>query len=591
MTTIADRLTGLRRVMAEHNVHAFIVPSADAHQGEYTPARFRCRAFLTGFTGSAGTAVVTADHAGLWTDSRYFLEAESVLADTEFTLHRLNTPGVLDYAEWLAKTLAPDSRVGVDPTVITIGQARRFASLFRERNITLVAVHDPFASFWDDRPGLPHETVWRLGDGYTGEDAASKIGRIRRYMEEHGAASHAIATLDDIAWTLNLRGSDIEFNPVFLAFLTITHDAVWLFTEADRLSDDARTTLDALNVEVRPYERFWADIKTLPGPVLLDPDRTSFNIEQEVHALGIREAVQPSTTMKAEKNEVERDHLRNAMVRDGQAMVRFLAWLDDRVRSGDAMDEGRAAATLQSFRKKDPSYISDSFNAISGYGPNGAIVHYSFDPDKPATFTSRGVYLIDSGAHYLDGTTDITRTVAVGTPTAEEREDFTLVLKGHIALARLCFPTGTAGRDIDAVARQALWMHHRNYGHGTGHGVGFVLNVHEGPHKIAPGNNGVPLIPGMVVSNEPGVYRRGRHGIRIENLVVVQAEGQSDFGTFLSFETVTLCPIDLRLIDGTLLTDEERAWLNEYHALVAERLGPGLDADTATWLENATRPI
>ncbi len=591
MSTTEKRLTRLRSFMDSVGVQAVIIPSSDPHQSEYMPPHFQSRAYVSGFHGSAGTVVVTHSEAGLWTDSRYFLAAEKVLPQHAIGLHKSGTPGVADYPEWLAQQLPARSVVGVDPRLITVTQMRHIQHQLDPQQITLRAIADPMAEIWSDRPQLPAHEVWPLAEEFAGESAADKLRRLRTEMQNHGATSHVITSLDDIAWVLNLRGSDVAYNPVFLAYLIVTADAAHLFTDATRLRDDARQVLRSANVAVKPYDTFDTAVEELSGPILIDPDRISWYVYNALSNEGVRERPQPTTHMKARKNAVELNHLRHVMIRDGQAMVRFLSWIDRQVDTGDTMTEARSAEKLQAFRKQDPQYISDSFTYISGWAGNGAVVHYSYDPDRPAMLGKRGIYLIDSGGQYLDGTTDITRTITVGKPTAEEQEDFTLVLKGHIALARLHMPEGTAGRDIDAIARRDLWMHHRNYGHGTGHGVGFVLNVHEGPQKIAPGNSATPLQPGMVVSNEPGLYREDQYGIRIENLMAVEKAGGESFGEFLSFETLTLCPIDLRLVDAEQLNDAEREWLNEYHRVVREELRDGLNDDDRAWLDQATRPV
>lgn len=572
-------------------VEAVIVPSSDPHQSEHMPSRFQSRAYISGFHGSAGTVVVTRREAGLWTDSRYFLAAAQVLPKHAIALHKSGIPGVMEYPQWLAHHLHPGDTVGVDPRLITVSQMRHIQQQLQPQEITLQAIADPMAEIWPDRPSLPADEVWPLADEFAGETTADKLRRLLTEMKNHGTQSHVITSLDDIAWVLNLRGSDVEYNPVFLAYLVVTRDTAHLFTDATRLRDDAIQVLRASNVSVKPYESFDGALSELAGPILLDPERVSWHVYATVSGRAIRERPQPTTHMKSRKNSVELNHTRHVMIRDGRAMVRFLSWIDQQLDAGDTLTEARAAEKLHALRTRDSRYISDSFAYISAWAGNGAIVHYSHDPDHSATFGKRGMYLIDSGGQYLDGTTDITRTITIGTPTAEEQEDFTLVLKGHIALARLHVPEGTAGRDIDAIARRDLWMHHRNYGHGTGHGVGFVLNVHEGPQKISPGNSATPLQPGMVISNEPGLYRENQYGIRIENLVAVEKAGGEAFGEFLSFEMLTLCPIDLRLVDAEQLNGAEREWLNEYHRAVREELQEGLNDDDRAWLEHATRRI
>ncbi|MFW5695302.1 MAG: aminopeptidase P family protein [Alkalispirochaeta sp.] len=590
MSTIEKRLARLRSFMDSAGVAAVIIPSSDPHQSEYMPLHFQSRAYISGFHGSAGTVVVTRDRAGLWTDSRYYVAAEQVLPPHAIALHKSGMPGVMEYPEWLANNLSAGEQVGIDPRLIPVSQMRHIQHHLEPREITLQAIDDPFAEIWTDRPPLPANQVWPLPDTFAGESTTEKLRRLRAEMKHHGASSHVITSLDDIAWVLNLRGSDVAYNPVFLAYLIVTSDGATLFTEASRIRDDARQMLRAAQVKVLSYESFDGKLVDLSGPILIDPERLSWHAYATLTA-AVRERPQPTSLMKARKNAVELNHIRDAMIRDGQAMVRFLAWIDRQEEASERLTEARAAEKLQVLREQDDRYISDSFNYISGWAANGAVVHYAHDPQNPAVFGTRGLYLIDSGGQYLDGTTDITRTITVGPPTAEEQEDFTLVLKGHIALARLHVPEGTAGRDIDVIARRDLWMHHRNYGHGTGHGVGFVLNVHEGPQKIAPGNSATPLQPGMVLSNEPGLYREGQYGIRIENLMAVERAGGESFGEFLSFETLTLCPIDLRLVDAGQLNDAEREWLNEYHRVVREELRSGLNDDDRAWLDHATRPV
>ncbi len=584
-------VSDLRVWMTKQTVDALIIPTTDPHQSEYTPARFSSRAFVSGFRGSAGTVVVTHDHAGLWTDSRYFLEAESALAGSEFVLHRLHTEGSADFPEWLASSLRAGQRVGVDARLVTLSHQRTMDALFSRAGIELTAVSEPMEQLWRDRPELPSEPVWVLEDSLSGESAAKKLHRLRGTMQRVGARSHVITTLDDIAWLFNLRGSDVAFNPVFLAYAIVTDADLTLYTDAARLTSEASEALKKIDCAVRPYNAFESDIGAVAGPVLIDPERVSWATTAAMNGVERVEKMQPTTAMKAQKNTIELANLRQAMVRDGRAMVRFLAWIDDAVAAGDKLDELTAAERLRRFRCEDASYVSDSFNYISGFDANGAIIHYALDPASPAPFDTNGVYLIDSGAQYRDGTTDITRTVAVGAPDQAVIDDFSLVLKGHIALARLIFPRLTTGAAVDTIARQHLWAHRRNYGHGTGHGVGYVLNVHEGPQKIAPQAPPWPLEVGMIVSNEPGLYRVGKYGIRIENLLAVTDAGESEFGRFLAFETLTLCPIDRRLIKADALDDVERAWLNDYHARVRDALSEGLEARDRAWLDEATRPI
>lgn len=592
MNVIDERLTALRTLMKDQQLQACIIPSTDPHQSEYPPELFRLRAWISGFHGSAGTVVVTGSHAGLWTDSRYFLEAEAALSDSSFTLHRSGLPGSREFPDWLCSELRPGDRVGADPAVMSASGWRDLAGTLSASRISLVPVFELAGRIWTDRPSRPAEPVWALPERSAGVSAEEKLHRVRQELRDRGAASHIISTLDDIAWLFNLRGSDVVYNPVFLGFVYLTAERSVLFTDDARLGSDAREALLRCRVELQPYEAFVDALDGVEGPVLLDPDRSSHMVHERLSdRVRVIEAVQPSTRMKARKNATELANLREAMIRDGRTMVRFLRWLEEELAAGASHTELDTARKLSGMRAEDPAYLSDSFGTISGWAGNGAIVHYSVQPETAATLGPRGVYLIDSGGQYLDGTTDITRTVAVGDPTDEEREDFTLVLKGHIALARLQFPVGTCGREIDAIARQPLWLRQRQYSHGTGHGVGYVLNVHEGPQRIAARADATALEPGMVISNEPGLYREGRHGIRIENLVAVQPAGGTEFGDFLSFETLSLCPIDRRLIVPELLTGEEIAWLDDYHARVRAALAPQLDEADLRWLEAATAPI
>ncbi|MFA7566168.1 MAG: aminopeptidase P family protein [Alkalispirochaeta sp.] len=607
MNFVKERVENLREWMATQDVDAVIVPSADPHQSEYPPEHHRTRAWISGFAGSAGTVVITNDTAGLWTDSRYFLEAERIVSTTGFQLFRLHTTGTPNHVDWITDTVPENGTIAVDMRTVTVQDVRELHRAGRRKKINVTDAGDLFDTIWKKRPSLPDSPLYLLPAETAGEGATEKITRIRRTMKEHGAATHVVGTLDDIAWILNLRGSDVPYNPVFLAYLIISNDGTTLYTDSTRVSGEIREYLASLGVAIREYQSFFADIPSLSGPTLIDPQRLSEAVASTWSEDSRVEAVQPSTAMKARKNETELNALRQAMRADGAAMVKFLRWFDERV-SGEAgagenrIDELSAAARLREFRRQIPDYIGDSFNYISGFNGNGAIVHYSADEESNADIIAPGVFLIDSGGQYRNGTTDITRTIPVGTAPAKAIRDFTLVLKGMIALATAVFPTGTSGRDIDAIARTPLWKEHLNYGHGTGHGVGFCLNVHEGPQRIAPAAQDWPLEPGMVVSDEPGLYRRDRWGIRIENLLTViparppsnSGDGalRNDFGTFLAFETLTLAPIDRRMIDTELLSAAERQWLNDYHRRVRSELTDLLgDPADRQWLKNATEAV
>lgn len=554
---------------------------------------------MSGFEGSAGTVVITNTSCGLWTDSRYFLEAETAIKGTSYELHRLGEADVVDFPEWLARSLDAGTTVGIDGACVSTALFRTLFATLLAAGITLRPTKDPFAVTWTGRPALPSTPLFVHEERYTGESATARLMRIRRELERREARSHVVCTLDDIAWLLNVRAADVSYNPLAVAFLTIDRDSAALFTQLERINERARAHLRATGVDLHPYDAFWSVLPRIERPVWLDPERTTVAIAAALDSRVVHmarpevciETVQPSTGFKAVKNEAELNHTRNTMVRDGVAMVRFLRWLDDAVAAGQTMGETEVSAKLREFRSQLPNYIGDSFEYISGFGGHGAIIHYRAKRESEYAVRRDGVYLIDSGAQYLDGTTDITRTVCTGDVEQPAKEDFTYVLKAHIALAGARFPAGTSGRQLDPLARRPLWDADRNFGHGTGHGVGYFLNVHEGPHRIAQLQSDWPLQPGMIISNEPGVYRRDRWGIRIENLVVVVADGVGDFGPFYAFETLSVCPIDRRMILSRLLSLAERDWIDAYHEHVRTVLEPHLEAADAAWLRAATEPL
>ncbi|TVR05289.1 MAG: aminopeptidase P family protein [Spirochaetaceae bacterium] len=592
-TQIADRIDSLRAYMGNRGFHAWIVPSTDPHLGEYLPARWQARSWISGFSGSAGTIVVTADGAGLWTDSRYYLEAEQALQGSGIELHRLGMPGVMDYPAWLAKTLPAESVVGVAAETIALSAFRTLESVLRRGGISLRAGDDPFAHIWADRPELPSDGAYLLEESLTGRSRAQKLTDLRSALAARDATHGLVASLDDIAWLLNLRGSDVPFNPLVCGYVLVTPDETEFCVDRAKFSAEAVGELERDGIRFCPYDAIEELLRTLPtdAALFLDPARTNMALATAVPASvsGV-EAPHLVTSWKAIKNETEQNHIRRSHVRDGVALTRFLCWLDSAWQAGD-LTELSVTEVLREFRSAEDHYVGESFRTIAGFGPHGAVVHYSVTPESSLPIRPDNLLLLDSGAHYRDGTTDITRVIPIGTPTDEQRADFTLVLKAHIALATARFPTGTNGHRLDMIARSVLWRHLRNYGHGTGHGVGFFLNVHEGPQRIAAEPNDAALLPGMFTSNEPGIYRTGRYGIRIENLMLTRPPEESEFGSFLSFETVSLCPIDHRLIDESLLTDEERTWVNDYHARVRGELLPHLAGADAEWLTRNTEPL
>lgn len=587
-----EKIVALRSQMTAQGLDALIVPSTDPHQSEYVAAHWQTRAWLSGFNGSAGTLVLTAKKAGLWTDSRYFLQAEDQLAGSGITLFKMGLPETPAHTAWLASELAAGTVVGIDPSVFSINAFRGLEKAMAAKGIALRSVGDLAGSLWIDRPPLPADRALLHDEAIAGESRASKLSRVRAKMAEKNVDWHIVSTLDDIAWLYNIRGSDVTCNPVVIAYAAVSRDEAFLFTDTAKFDAKARKTLAAEGVTLKKYDYLERLLKKIRKQrILLDPDRNGRHI---LDTLGKKAAIIEGPTipllLKAVKNETEIAGMRMAHLRDGVAMVRFLAWLDMAL-SAMRVTEISAAVQIEEIRRRGERYVGPSFAPIVGYGPHGAIVHYSATPDTDAEIQREGLLLIDSGGQYLDGTTDITRTVAVGAPTDGMRRHFTLVLKGHIGVASVIFPAGTAGMFLDPFARRALWNDRLNYGHGTGHGVGAYLSVHEGPQGISPRVNETKLEPGMILSNEPGYYREGAYGIRTENLVLVKNIGENEGVNWLGFETITLCPIDLDLVDPAILSPDERQWLNDYHRMVRESLLPFLTDEEKEWLTRETREI
>ncbi len=588
--TIKGRLKALRQLMLREHIDAFIFPSTDPHHGEYVPDHWKGREWISGFDGSAGTAVVTMNEAALWTDSRYFIAAAEQLQGTEFVLMRERVEGTPTVTEWLGQCLAHNThaRVGIDGMVNTAAEVDALKDVF-----DLVTDVDLLATIWTDRPAIPDAPVVIHPLEYAGEDVSSKLCRIRQALAELQADATLVTTLDDIAWTLNLRGSDVHCNPVFVAYLLITASGATLFVDARKVGDRVRDYLKAYGVETADYDRVGEYLRKMDGEtMLLDPNEVNYSLWNAV-GCAVKGGSSPIPAMKAVKNEREMEGFRRAMERDGVAMVKFLKWLDGKMDNGEVgeLTERSVDRQLTAFRAEQPLFRGISFDTIAGYGAHGAIVHYEATEESDAPLQPRGLLLLDSGAQYLDGTTDITRTIALGPVTEEERRVYTLVLKGHIRLQILKFPDGACGSQLDAVARSPLWEVGLNFLHGTGHGVGAYLNVHEGPHQIRMEWKPAPLHAGMTVTDEPGIYMEGRFGVRIENTLLVTPYTTTEFGSFLQFEPLTLCPIDLRPADLTLLTAEEKAWLNAYHRVVYERLSPLLDEEHQQWLRKVTTQI
>lgn len=591
-----NKLSRLREVMRQRKVDACIILSSDPHMSEYVAEHWEARPYLTGFDGSAGTAIVTQDFAGLWTDSRYFIQAEKQLQGSGFELMKLRVPHTPEYMEWLTDNLDQGARVAVDGSTLSYHMGESLEEAFEQDEIELVTKYDLVGEIWTDRPPLPKKPIMEHAIEYAGQSRGEKLAVLRTKLKKKGADFALITALDDIAWLFNLRGSDVEFNPVFIAWALVGKKQTILFVDKEKLSPDLQKKLDHEGIQVDPYEDLEKIIGSLPArsSIYFDPKQINVSLLYPIwDQHGENEVEGPSliAALKGCKNATERQHMRDVMVKDGVAMVNFLFWLEQHV-GKEKITEASAAEKLLAFRAEQPHFQGESFPAISGYGPNGAIVHYRAQAGDDAEIKPEGIYLIDSGGQYLDGTTDITRTLAMGPPSRQAQEDFTRVLQGCIDLGLATFPAGTCGQQLDVLARKPLWEANCNYGHGTGHGVGFFLNVHEGPQRISPAGNQVSLKPGMVTSNEPGIYREGEYGMRMENLIMVTEKvAENDFGTFYSFETLTLCPIDRKLILPDMLSNQGREWLNSYHERVYEALAPGLEEAQRTWLAQACASI
>ena len=594
MNEIELRLARLRELMKREHLSAFIFPSTDAHQSEYVADHWRGREWISGFNGSAGTAVVTMKSAALWTDSRYFLAAEEQLEDTEYQLMRLKMEGTPTIAEWLGKELqdVQSPEVGLDGMVNSYNYVKDLSySLRKLGGITLRTNLDPLEQIWENRPSLPANPVEIQPLEYAGETLASKVVRIRKSLRELHADGMLVSALDDIAWTLNLRGTDVHCNPVFVSYLLIESDKVSLFVDDNKLSPEVKLYLQDNQVSLYNYNKVEKCLESYSEyNILLDGDETSYYLWKTVKCQEFVAAASPIPAMKAVKNEAEIEGYRSAMLKDGVAMVKFLKWLKPAVEAG-GQTENSIDEKLTSLRAEQKLFRDISFDTIAGYAQHGAIVHYEATPETDVVLKPEGLILIDSGAQYQDGTTDITRTIALGAVSAEMKHIYTLVLKAHIQLELVKFPDGASGTQLDAVGRECMWREGYNFLHGTGHGVGSYLCVHEGPHQIRMEWMPTPLRAGMTLTDEPGLYLAGKFGVRIENTVLISDYMSTEFGKFLQIEPLTLCPIDTTPIDVDMLLPEEIDWLNAYHHSVYEKLSPFLDEEEKIWLENATKPI
>ncbi len=593
--SVVERLEQLRKLMKENSIDAFIIPSSDPHQSEYVATRWKTRAWISGFTGSAGTVVVTADKAGLWTDGRYFLQAEEQLKGSTIELFKMGLPETVDYTTWINSELNEGQVVSFDPAVLSISQVDGLKSAFKKKKIKVASSYDLINEIWTDRPAFPNGKAVVQSVEFSGMDRTEKFAALREKMKEEGVTHHLFASLDDIAWIFNIRGTDVAYNPVVMSYAVVAEDEAVLFINSDKVEGDIRAELEKDGVTIKDYAAVTDYLSALPekSAVFIDTARSSQNLLDAVKQDKVKvvRGTNMSQIMKAVKNDVEIKGMKKAHIVDGVAMVKFLHWLDNTI-GKEEITEISASDKLEDFRKEGENFRGLSFDSISGYNEHGAIIHYSATPETSSTLKPEGFLLMDSGGQYLDGTTDITRTIVLGDITDRMKRDFTLVLKGHIKLSMTKFPQGfTTGAHIDAFAREALWQHGLNYNHGTGHGVGAYLGVHEGPMGISPRWNETKLVSGMIMSNEPGYYESGEYGIRIENLVLVVPVEETQWGQFLTFENVTMCPIDTRAVDVSLLTQEEKDWLNRYHEEVYEKLSPMLDEEVKSWLKKMTEKI
>lgn len=593
MNEINQRLESLREVMRREHLSAFIFPSTDAHQSEYVADHWQGRTWISGFNGSAGTAVVTMKSAALWTDSRYFLAAEEQLKGTEFQLMKLKIEGTPTISEWLAQELqGENAEVGLDGMVNSYHETMGLiADLRKSGGITVRTNFDPLGLIWTDRPAIPANPVEIQPMEFAGESVASKISRIRTALRQRHADGMLISALDDIAWTLNLRGTDVHCVPVFVSYLLISSQQVSLYVDSAKINDEVKAYLTENGISLYPYNKVAEGLERYSEyNILLDGDETSYFLWKTVKCQEIIAGKSPIPAMKAQKNDREIAGFRQAMLRDGVAMVKFLRWLKPAVEAG-GQTEISIDRKLTSLRAEQHLFRDISFDTIAGYQAHGAIVHYEATPETDVALKPEGLILIDSGAQYQDGTTDITRTIALGPVTEEMKHVYTLVLKGHIQLELAKFPDGASGTQLDALARECMWREGYNYLHGTGHGVGSYLSVHEGPHQIRMEWKPTPLRAGMTVTDEPGLYLSGKFGVRIENTLLIKDYQTTEFGKFLQMESLTLCPIDLTPVDFSMLQPEEIEWLDTYHRDVFEKLSPYLEGEDLKWLREATRPV
>lgn len=588
---VNERLSQLRKLMSDRGINAYIEPTADPHQSEYVADHYKGRSFVSGFTGSAGLVVITKENANLWTDGRYFIQAEKEIEDSEFELFKMNTKGYPTYVEWLKDYLNEGDKIGFNGRIFAQSSVEKLLEGLG-KNVE-IDDYDLIGEIWEDRPSLSKEESFLLSEKYSGKTRADKLKEVRDKMKEKKADYFLIGSLDDIAWLFNIRGFDVECNPVVISYALIGKNDVKLFVDQDKINDNVRESLEDDNIQIYDYEQVYDALVKLEEDnfIILDKDRINtwlYNaIPKDINIINKRDI---TTDLKAIKNQVEIENQRNAYLKDAVALTKFFYWIDSNI-GKEKITEYSAQEKLLEFRKKDENFIQPSFGTISAYGPNAAMMHYSAKEDEEVILENKGLYLVDSGGQYYQGTTDITRTVALGEISPEEKKDFTLTLKGHINLISARFLEGTSGHALDAICRLPLWQEGIDYKCGTGHGIGYLLNVHEGPHRIATAPNDVALEAGMITSIEPGVYKTGKHGIRIENVACVKEDINNESGQFMVFDNLSYVFIDLNCIDADLLLDSERKWLNDYHKDVYNKLSPLLNDEENQWLKGKTRNI
>ncbi len=590
---IPQRIKQLRKAMVKKGLEAYIVPSTDPHISEYIAARWKSREWISGFNGSAGTVVVTLEDAGLWTDSRYFLQAEQQLAGTGIQLFKQGLAETPNMFDWLIQKLTKVCAIGIDGAVFTTNEVLKINSKLRGKGFEVFPHYDLFEEIWTDRPGLPKDEIFDLPVKFSGVSAKDKIAKLRESLISAEADLLILTALDDVAWTFNVRGSDVECNPVAIAYAVVSQKEAILFVEGAKVNSKMVEALHSEGVTIAEYSSITQYLENLAAgtAILFDGNKVNYALYSALSPdCKLVEAPSPVALLKSVKNKTELSGIRNTMVKDGVALTKFFRWLEEAVPTG-SVKETTIEEKLYEFRSEQEHYVGESFSTIAGYAGHGAIVHYHATPETASTLKSESFVLVDSGGQYFDGTTDITRTIALGDPTAQMKIDYTLVLKGHIAIATCRFPQGTRGAQIDVLARKALWDEGFNYLHGTGHGVGHFLNVHEGPQSIRMDENPTKLLPGMVISNEPGIYRTNEYGIRTENLVVVKEDIETPFGIFYAFETLTLFPFDKKSMDLSLLTEKEIAWINDYHQTVYDRISPKLSPEEEAWMREKTSKL